>query len=159
MEQSIASLSPEQAQHAVMIFYDLVPDDFWEDGKKPSAAKIKYTAEQLQEEASDDVQPFINALLAEGGEEGKGETSKVLLGIFHEQESLRSFVEQAAEQARQPHMMPIPLIIGAVLVILAALPKEIDWKKKQLKFGHLKELAEVISKLPKSLYDQFQRGG
>ena len=158
MEQSIASLSPEQAQHALMIFYDLVPDDFWEGGRKPSAAKIKYTAEQLQEDATEDVQPFVNALLAEGGEVGKGETAKALLGIFHEHESLRSFVEQAAEQARQPHMAPIPLIIGAVIVILAALPKEVDGKKKQWKFGHLDELANVIGKLPKSLYEQVLKG-
>ena len=33
MEQSIASLSPEQAQRALMIFYDLLPDGFWEGGQ------------------------------------------------------------------------------------------------------------------------------
>lgn len=159
MQQSIASLSPEQAQQALMVFYDLLPDDFWEDGRKPSAAKIKYSAEQLREDASDDVRPVVAALLAEGGEEEKGETAKAVLGLFHEQEPLRDYVERAAEQAREPHLTPIPLIIGAVIILLAALPKEVDLKKKQWKFGHLDELAKVIGRLPKSLSERLGLGG
>ena len=44
MEQSIASLSPEQAQRALMIFFDLLPADSWEGGTRPSAAKLEATA-------------------------------------------------------------------------------------------------------------------
>lgn len=159
MEQSIASLSPEQAQRALMIFYDLVPGDFWEGGKKPSAVKLKYTAEKLQDDAPEDVRPVVNTLLAEGGEEEKGAAAKAVLSICYEQESLRGFVEQATEQAQQPHMAPIPLIIGAVIVILAALPKEVDKKKGTVKFGHLreaavlmKEFAQFAAKLPSDVW-------
>ena len=156
MEQSIAALSPEQAQHALMIFYDLLPDEFWEDGKKPSAAKMKFTAEQLQEAAPEDLQPVVSALLAEGGEEGKGEAAKTVLEMFYEQDSLRGYVEQAAEQAREPHMAPIPLIIGAVIVILAVVPKEIKWKGGHYQ-GHdparlVESLATFVSKLPKEAW-------
>lgn len=144
MEQSIASLPPEQAQRALMIFYDLLPGDFWEGGKKPSAVKLKYTAEKLQGDAPEDVRPVVDALLAEGGEAEKGEAAKAVLSIFYEQESLRGFVEQATQQAQQPHMAPIPLIIGAVIVILAALPKEIDLKKGIVKIGQLREAAALV---------------
>lgn len=144
MDQSIASLSHEQAQRALMIFYDLLPGDFWEGGKKPSAVKLKYTAEKLQDQAPEDVRPVVDALLAEGREEEKGEAAKAVLTIFYEQESLRGYVEKATQQAQQPHMAPIPLIIGAVIVILAALPKEIDRKKGTMKFGHLREAAVLV---------------
>lgn len=161
MEQPIASLSPEQAQRALMIFYDLLPGDLWEGGKKPSAAKIESTVEQLHEEATDDVRPVVDALLAEGSEEEKGEAAKTVLGIFYEQDELRGFVEQATQEAQRPHMAPIPLIIGAVIVLLAALPKEVDAKKKTWKFGHLrdaavlmKEFANFAGKLPAKVWEK-----
>lgn len=161
MEELIASLSPEQAQRTLMIFYDLLPGDYWEGGKKPSSAKIESTAERLQDNAPEDVQPVVAALLAEGGEEEKGEAAKAVLSIFYEHESLRGFVEQAAQEAQQPHMAPIPLIIGAVIVILAALPKDVDTKKGQWKFGHLKdaavlmkEFAKFAGKLPATFWER-----
>jgi hypothetical protein len=167
MEQLIGSLSPEQAQHALMIFYDLLPGELWEGGEKPSAAKLEAAAERLQEDAPADVQPVVDGLLAEGSEAEKGEAAKVLLGLFYEQEGLRGYVEQAARQAKQPHMAPIPLIVGAVIVLLAALPKEVDLKKKRATFGHLqdaavlmKELTKFAGKLPATVYERLiQLGG
>ena len=162
MEQSITSLTPEEGQRALMVFYDLLPGDFWEGGTKPSAAKLESAVERLQEAASDDVRPVVDGLLAEGSEEEKGEVAKALLATFYEQEGLRGFVEQATQQARQPHMAPIPLIVGAVIVILAALPKEVNWKEGTLKSGHLrdaaalvKELAEFAGKLPADIWKSF----
>lgn len=145
MEQSIASLSPEQAQHALMIFYDLLPDELWEGGKKPSSAELEFTAEQLQEGAPEDARPIVNVLLAEGREEGKGETAKALLNMFHSQELLRGFVEQAVQQAQQPHLAPIPLIIGAVIIILAVVPKEIKGKDWHIKWWNPKALVDGLS--------------
>lgn len=145
MEQSIASLSPDQAQHALIIFYDLLPDELWEGGKKPSAAELEFTAEQVQEGASENARPVVNALLAEGSEEGKGETAKAVLDMFHSQELVRGFVEQAIQQARQPHLAPIPLIIGAVIVILAVVPKEIKGKDWRIKWWDPKALVDSLS--------------
>lgn len=166
MDQSIASLSPEQAQHALMIFYDLLPDDFWEGGKKPSAAKLKFTAERLQEDAPEDVRPVVNGLLAEGSEEGKGEAAKVVLDMFYEQESLRGYVEQAVEQAKQPHLAPIPLIIGAVIIVLALVPKKIKVKtgnrsvevEGQDSKGLVDSLANFVSKLPATAWKALVAG-
>lgn len=162
MEQSIASLSPEQAQRALMIFFDALPADAWEGGAKPSAAKLESAAEKLQEAAPADVRPAVDALLAGGGEEEKGEVAKAVLGTFYEREELRGLVEQAAEQARQPHMAPLPLIIGAVIVLLAALPTEVDLKAKKVKFGHLRDVAglvrgfaEFAGKLPADVWKSF----
>lgn len=165
MEQSITSLSPEQAQRALMVFYDLLPADFWEGGTKPSAAKLESAAERLQEGAPDEVRPVVDTLLAEGNEEEKGEMAKAVLATFYEQDELRVFVEQATWQARQPHMAPIPLIVGAVIVLLAALPKDVDLKEKKWKFGHLrdaaalvKELAQFAGKLPAEVWKNFAKG-
>ena len=166
MEQHlIASLSSEQAQQALMTFYDLLPGELWEGGVKPSAAQIEFTAERLRDNAPEDVRPVVGALLAEGGEEEKGEVAKAVLSLYHEQKPLRGFVEQAVEQAKQPHMAPIPLIIGAVIVILAALPKEVKVDLKEgrgeMKTGHLKdaaalmkELAKFAGTLPATLYER-----
>ena len=154
MEQAIASLSPEQAQRALMIFYDLLPDDFWEGGQKPSAAEIGATAEELQEEAPADVKPLVDAMLTEGGEVEKGEAAKVLLGLFYEQDSLRSFVEQAVEQAQQPHMSPIPLIIGAVVVLLSGVRFKAGRKGVELNIGvtgNVKSLVDGIKSLADKL--------
>ena len=165
MEQSIMSLSPEQAQRALVIFYDLLPGDFWEGGAKPSAARLEFTAERVQENATEDVRPVVDALLAEGSEGEKGEVAKALLGTFYGQDELRGFVEQATQQARQPHMAPLPLIVGAVIVLLAALPKEVNWKEGTLKSGHLrdaaalvKEFAEFAGKLPAEVWKSFSKG-
>lgn len=117
MDQSIASLSPEQAQRALIVFYDLLPADAWEGGAKPSAARLESVAERLQDDAPDDVRPVLDTLLAEGNEGEKGEMAKAVLAAFHERGELRAYVEQATKQARQPHMAPIPLIVGAVIVM------------------------------------------
>ena len=166
MEQSIASLSPEQAQRALVIFYDLLPADFWEGGTKPSAARLESTAERVQENAPEDVRPVVDALLAEGNEEEKGEVAKALLGTFYGREDLRGFVEQATRQARQPHMAPIPLIVGAVIVLLAALPKEVNWKEGKITSGHLRDAAALVKefglfagKLPAEVWKNFAKGG
>lgn len=154
MEQTIATLSPEQAQHALMIFYDLLPDDFWEGGQKPSTAEIGATAEELQEEAPADVKPLVDAMLAEGGEVEKGEAAKVLLGLFYEQDSLRGFVEQATEQAQQPHMSPIPFIIGAVVVLLSGVRFKAGRKGVELNIGvtgNVKSLVDGIKSLADKL--------
>lgn len=162
MEQSIASLSPEQAQRALIIFYDLLPDNFWEGGIKPLPARIESTSERLHSDAPEDLQPVLEALLVEGREEEKGAAAKTVLSLFYDQESLRGFIEQAAKQAQEPHMAPIPLIIGAVIVLLAALPKDVDTKQGRWKFGHLKdmsvlmkEFAKFAGKLPATFWERF----
>jgi hypothetical protein len=165
MEQSIASLSPEQAQRALLIFFDILPGDIWEEGGKPSASKLESAAERVQEEATDEVRPVVEAMLAEGNEGVKGEAAKAVLNEFYEREELRGYVEQAAQQAQQPHMSPIPLIIGAVIVLLAAIPKDVDFKQKRWKLGHLRDaaalvkaLAEFAGKLPAEVWKGFMKG-
>ncbi|HKO44947.1 MAG TPA: hypothetical protein VJU84_16840 [Pyrinomonadaceae bacterium] len=117
MESTIASLSPDQAQRAIMIFCDLVPTSFWEGGARPSPAKIERTVEKLEDNAPPEARPIVEALSG-GTEEQKGEIAKALLNTFHEQETLSGFVDQAVEQAQQPHLSPLPLIVGALTLVL-----------------------------------------
>jgi hypothetical protein len=166
MEQSIASLSPQQAQRALLIFYDLLPADLWEGSKKPSAAKIESTVEKLQEEMTEDVRPVVQALLNAGGEGEKGGAAKAVLNMFYEKQSLRGFVEQAVRQAQQPHMSPIPLMFGEVAILLAAMPKDVDQANGQWKSGHLRDAAALMrefsqftSTLPADISKGFTKGG
>jgi hypothetical protein len=145
MDQSITSLSPEQAQRALMIFYDLLPDHFWEGGQKPSAAEIGATAEELQENAPPDIKPLVDVLLAEDGEVEKGEAAKILLDIFYNQDSLRSLVAQATEQARQPHMAPIPLIVGAVVVLLSGVRVKVGQKGVEVHVGITENVQSLVA--------------
>jgi hypothetical protein len=62
-------------------------------------------------------------------------------------------------------MAPLPLIVGAVIVLLAALPKDVDLKGKKWKFGHLRDaaalvkgLAEFAGKLPAEVWKGFAKG-
>ena len=166
MEQSIESLSLEQAQRALMIFYDLLPSDFWEGGAKPSAAEIEATAEELQDEATENVRPVVDALLAKGREEERGGAAKAVLNMFYEQESLRGFVEQAARQAQQAHMAPIPAIIGAVIVLLAGVRVRVGPNGVDVQIAIPENVTAIMSgisdltkHLPKSVFEALFHSG
>jgi hypothetical protein len=147
---SINELTPDQRQRALMLFYDLVPAEFWEGGVKPPLAEIEAFAEELQDAAPQDIKPVIGGLRDPGSETLKGETANVILEEFSRQEALRPYVDQAVAKALEPHMAPLPVIIGAVILVLVVWPREIkvEQDKKIIKFGHLKEAAEVIKNLP-----------
>lgn len=144
MEQSIATLSAEQAQQALMIFYDLLPDELWEGGAKPSPVKIESTVERLEDEAPESIRPVVAALVGEGGEEKKGEAAKAVLGMFYEQESLRELVERAAQQSKNPHLAPLPQVIGGMIVLLACLPKDMISKHGPYKLRQLQEAGALM---------------
>jgi hypothetical protein len=163
MSQLIDELTPEQEQQAIIIFYSKLPRELWENGEKPSSISIEATADELQENVSEEFKPLISDLYLKGNVEIKAEASKALLERFYGQEPLRPYVEDAARMAKEPQMAPIPVIIGAYIVILAAIPSEIYWDdngKPHVKFGHLKDAAVLVEKLTefaKALYRP-QRG-
>jgi len=153
MEQ-IISLTAEQAQRAILLFYDLLPSELWEDQTKPSLARMETLSDRVKENASGDVRPFVNALLAEGNTERKGEMAKLLLQTFAQQDALRPYVEQALTRSAEPHMAPIPVDIGTLLIVLALLSVKMDVKTKWVKFhfeGAAPELVEKFTGLVKTL--------
>lgn len=56
-------------------------------------------------------------------------------------------MEQALKQAQEPHMAPLPYIIGALIIVLALIPKEIKKGDLYIKFGYLKDIAELVKNL------------
>lgn len=128
MNGQIASLSSEQAQRAVLAFYDLMPGEIWKDGTKPSVARLETLAGRLQEHAPDEIQTVLKALRGEGDLELKGEVAIFLLESFAQHESLRPYVEQALLKIAQPHMAIDPVSIGIIVTLLAAFSSTIHFK-------------------------------
>ena len=121
MMEQIHSLTAQQAQRALLSFYDLLPEEFWEGAGKPSSVELKASVEDAQEEAPAEIGSLIGSLLSKEGQELKGALAKTLLDRFATYSPLRVYIEQALEDAIKPHMAPVSLIIGAVLVALGAL--------------------------------------
>ena len=176
MMHQINALTAEQAQRALLSFYDLLPDQYWEGAVKPAPVALKAAVEEVQEEAPVEIQTLIDSLLSEEAKELKGEAAKILLQKLAGYPSLCPQVEQALADAGKAHMAPVPLIIGSVLVALGAMT--LDWsrntvtvvrntadgreetvttKEQQLHFNLekladvVRALAELAKQLPKDL--------
>jgi len=149
MTQQISSLTVEQAQRALLLFYDMLPNELWEGQTKLSVAEIEALADELQDSAPTEIQPIINTLLTGDDKAVKGEAAKMLLQELWQYELLRPYVEQAVTRAEEPHMAPIPIVIGAFIIVLAVLPGEIPTKYGPIKFGHLEDAAKLIGELRK----------
>jgi hypothetical protein len=166
MTEKIAGLTPEQAQRALLLFYDSLPNEFWEGGRKPSTTEIEAAADNLQDNLTGEMQPAFDALMGKGNEAVKGETVKILLDLYWQHEPLQPYVEQAATKATEP-MAPIPIIIGAMIVVLATIPEievKKDGKKKQVtikwnpaaQIGNLVgKFAELLKALPQAMLEKF----
>ena len=161
MKQEIVQLSDEQAQHALMNFYSGLPDTFWRDGK-PRQVELESFAFELQDEATNNLQAFLEKISDRNEDELRGEISKHILDNFYHIESFKPIVDRAITKAREPHMAPIPLIpLFALIAFLAVAPKEITKDEKgniSAKFGHLDDaakfvgaMADFVKSLPESL--------
>ena len=158
MKERIAALTPEQAERALLLFYDLLPREGWESGNKPTEARIEVLADKLQDNAPADIQSFLGSLRTGDDEATTGEVAKILLQQFAQIDSLSPYVEQAAARSEEPHMALDPLTLGAcVIVMLAAMSSEtkISVKDGELGFQYtggapklVRELKEVVEKLP-----------
>ena len=162
MKERIERLTPEQAERALLLFYDLLPREGWEGGNKPTQARMEDLADKLQDNAPADIQSFLGSLRTGDGEAGTGEVAKILLQQFAEMDSLRPYVEQAAARSEEPHMALDPFTLGAcVIVLLAAMSSKtkITIKKDgstvvEREGGApklVRELAGVVEKLPEVL--------
>ncbi len=149
MVEKIAAMTPEQADRALLLFYDLLPRDSWEAGNKPSEGRIEDLADKLQENAPAEIQSFLDSLRAAEDEATTGEVAKVLLGQFAQVDSLRPHVEQAVARSEEPHMALDPLTLGAcVIVLLAAMSFKITITVK----GDTSKI-EIMSRVPELVHE------
>ena len=144
MIDQIFSLSSEQAQRALLYFYDILPNEVWE-GEKPSKGDIEALAEEILEVLPVDLQTHLTEVMQK--DTHRGEVAKFLLQNFAQHYQLKPYVEQALKQAQEPHMAPLPYIIGALIIVLALIPKEIKKGDLYIKFGHLEDAAEFVKSI------------
>jgi hypothetical protein len=154
MNGPIDSISSEQAQRALLIFYESLPEG---QGRKPSLTEIQALAEDVREEGPADIQALVSGILKGPSANDKGEVSKILLRQLAQFEPFRSYVETAVTRASQPQMSPVPLAILAVLVVIPVLPKiHYDKRKGELgadwdPCGNLTAIINSLRGLAKSL--------
>ena len=168
IEERITGLTTKQAVRAISLFYDDLPSDLWEGGRKPPMARVETLSRQVSERAPADVQPFVNALLADDENPARGELCKLLLRQFAAEPRLRPHVERALSLAEQPVMALDPVTIGAVLLLLTALSTEVSVstkestaegkteKERQISIKNrapelITSLAEAVKALPQSI--------
>ena len=157
MNEQIESLTPEQAQRALLMFYDLLPSTNWEDGNKPSSARMDALADRLLKNSPEGIQPFLGSLHTGNDPLVRGETARVVLQQFAQIDALAPYVTQAMTRSLEPHMMIDPISIGAiVIVLLAALsaqgriktPGGVEINFKGGAPAMLEQLAKVLKELP-----------
>jgi hypothetical protein len=149
----IASLTNEQAQRALVLFYDLLPAESWVRDQKPAAANLRAMGERLEENAPAELQPFLLALHAQGNAELKGTVAKQVLTRLSANELARPFVDQAISQSRDPHMYIPPEIVYCLLG-LAALSVDIKTKRFETHSRVpelVKQLTEFVKALPSDI--------
>jgi hypothetical protein len=149
----IAQLSADQAQEAVQLFYELMPNSWWADQGKMSQDDIDFQAKMIQQHAPDDVKPLLKALSSSGNRELKGEIARGLLRAFAGQEPLVPYLEQAIEMAHEPDMFIVET--GTLLIILALIPTAIHVEKNEdgwkvdINFENLKSLSGISGMVDK----------
>ena len=125
MKEQIALLTSEQAQKALLLFYEKLQEDTWE-GLKPSIADIEFLARKLQKSESEEIKRFL-ASIETSGETSHGDLAKIVLEELTHYEQFRGYVEIAIKQATEPDMAPLPLIMGGLIIVfglLAEIKKE-----------------------------------
>jgi hypothetical protein len=150
--ERIANLTSEQAEQALLIFYDLLPPEIWENGKKPSQARIEFLANQLQEEGPPEAKVLITALAKE--QSPKGEIAKVLLNQFAQYEQLQPYLEKAIASATSSDKAIIEV---AVLIALLAFMAGSKYEDGQFSFDG-DRVVKLVEKLPSSVWSALTGG-
>jgi hypothetical protein len=117
--EQIAQLSPEQAQRAALTVYDELPAEALAGDEKWPLEDLTVRATMLSASAPEDVRGAIDELLGPQDSPLKGELATAVLAQLAAAPATAPLVEEAVAAVRTPDMLPIPLIVGAVLIYLA----------------------------------------
>jgi hypothetical protein len=149
MNAEISSLSTEQAQRALLIFYDSLPAQSWARGQKPASANLRALAERLEEQAPSEVRQFVEGLRNEKNAELKGAVAKAILLQLAANDMARPYVEQAVSEATTAHMTILREIMFC-MIALAALSQDIKTQSFEI-HGRAPELVQQLTGFVKSL--------
>ena len=155
MKDRIDALSPEQAQEALLEFYELLPDAMW-GHEKPPKKELKSLAEDLRDEVPDDVRPQVEALMGTAIPEARGAVAKLILIQLDAIDPFHPYVSRAVDSAGKARMVALPLIAGAALVVLAVLPKvtrntDGTWSIEFDPAGNMTKLTDSLTEFVKAL--------
>jgi hypothetical protein len=149
MDERIASLTPEQAEHALNSFYEQLPAEAFTGGK-PSLADLADVTERVAEEAPADLKPLLEVVVESAEESKRGEFAKLVLDRFNQEPGLRPYVDEALRRAAMPHMA-LPLIYPAVIIALAIIPSKMEFDKKgrlkKIEWNQLDKTANLVKAL------------
>jgi hypothetical protein len=152
---TIAKLSDEEAQRAVLNLFDLIPETFWAEGK-PSTEDIKSIA-------GDAGAPL--AALESESDASKGEVARAVLRSFAASEQASALVDKAVAEATGPRLFPLPLLIVPMLIVLAGIDIDFTVGKTRLKLtipgsgkDLLKNLAAFAKELPAGVWTAVAKG-
>lgn len=149
--QKIESLSDDQAQRALLAFYDLLPESLWASGKKPSGERVENLVDRMEENISDDVATFVEKVRSQN-DNRRAAVSRAILMSFNQNNDFQPYIEKATAQAMEPHMSPLPLYIAEFMIIMAALSVEIGKTKDGWYFrGKAPELVGKLTGFVKAL--------
>jgi hypothetical protein len=151
LAHQIRELSASQAQQAILGLYSALPAEMWPGQRKWPLSDFRVRANLVESESPDDVKPVLQNLISSEDPEAKGELSRAILLELAGEEPVREYVAEAVTQAQQPDMLPIPLIIGAVLLFMALVPSHIKTKHVEMDFGNVKAITDAIVSLAPSL--------
>ena len=132
MEPEIASLTSRQAQEALVEFYQLLPENIWEDESKLNQGEIESALLDIKAALSPDERQKLETLQQPENVEAGGAAAKFALDEFWQSDSLRGYVEAAIEEAKKPKQAGMVLGAAAglaiVLYISSAVAKQKNWK-------------------------------
>ena len=120
MTDTIASLTDEQAIHAIRLFYDFVPPNLWENEEKPSIDRVEKIAVALVENTPSDIQPILAALIDDHQPEqsaARAEVCRLILSQLLQSSAFDHYADQAINTAKQPQMAIDP-ITGVFIIAL-----------------------------------------
>ena len=134
-EIDLESLSALQAQRAILLVYDLLPDAAWAGGAKASLVSFDALGDDLLDATARDAgtSAVVKGLIQPGNDELKGAVARHALQALAQDPTLRPIVFGAAARSTEPDMMSPPEIVGACIIAMSLLPKyettDVDGKR------------------------------
>lgn len=158
LNEQIDNMTTEQAQRAILKFYELMPIN----QEKLSSVGIEARVERLQEHAPNDLQHVLTQLTSGDENEDdvlRGTLAKALLHTFNgpDYEPFHQSVHDAVEDALKPNMSIVLGSIGAYLIVMTLIPTKVQISKEQdkwsvdVEFGNLKQFATLSDNLKEML--------
>ena len=145
----ITNLTPEQAQHAIVNLFELLPEPCWQGGK-PTPSDVKDLAGEA---------PQYLVALEQQDDATRGEIAREVLRRFACIEAACPLVDQAIEKSLQPRLVPLPLLILPLLIVLQGIQISTPSGKALVQIGVpgsgadlVKSLAEFAKQVPSGVW-------